>query len=274
MSVALEVIDLTKSFLEEDEENERTWYRFWQKRPQRKITAVDSVSFHVKRGEIYGILGPNGSGKSTLIRLISTLLIPDGGTVRVLGKDAFKETAAVRRMINRVSVDAAFFKKLSAMENLGYAARLYGLDLKEARSRAGVIMERMGLPAKKWNSPLENLSRGQQQKVAIARALMTRPQLLLLDEPTTGLDPQSKREVQEYVLEVQREFGTTVILTSHDMDESARLCQQVAFIVDGRFRAEGTPPQLLARYGAKDLEEVFFAATGKSLKSDEEEVAG
>ncbi|MFZ5825614.1 MAG: ABC transporter ATP-binding protein [Bacillota bacterium] len=274
MTIALDVIDLYKFFHEEDEENQRPWYRFWQKRPQRLITAVDHISFSVKRGECYGILGPNGSGKSTLIRLISTLLIPNGGKVTVFGRDAQQETAAVRKMINRVSVDAAFFKKLSAIENLSYAARLYGLELKEARRQAGEIMERMGLPAKKWNSPLENLSRGQQQKVAIARALMTRPALLLLDEPTTGLDPQSKRDVQDYVLEVQRQFGTTVILTSHDMDESARLCQRVAFIVDGKFRAEGTPTQLLARYGAKDLEEVFFAATGKSLKTAEEEVAG
>lgn len=274
MTNALDVIDLYKTFHEEDEEAKRPWYRFWQKRPSRLITAVDRISFHVKKGECYGILGPNGSGKSTLIRLISTLLIPDGGTVTVFGKDAARETAAVRRMINRVSVDAAFFKKLSAMENLSYAARLYGLDLKEARRQAGEIMERMGLPAKKWSSPLENLSRGQQQKVAIARALMTRPALLLLDEPTTGLDPQSKRDVQEYVLEVQRAYSTTVILTSHDMDESARLCQRVAFIVDGQFRAEGTPAQLMARYGAKDLEEVFFAATGKTLRKDDEEVAG
>lgn len=274
MTIALDVIDLYKTFYEEDEESQRPWYRFWQKRPQRLITAVDRISFQVNRGEIYGILGPNGSGKSTLIRLVSTLLIPDGGKVVVFGKDAQVETAEVRKMINRVSVDAAFFKKLSAVENLSYAARLYGLELSQARRQAGEIMERMGLPAKKWNSPLENLSRGQQQKVAIARALMTRPALLLLDEPTTGLDPQSKRDVQEYVLEVQRQFGTTVILTSHDMDESARLCQRVAFIVDGAFRVEGTPTQLLARYGAKDLEEVFFAATGKSLKTEEEEVAG
>lgn len=271
MTIALEVMGAYKIFTEIDEDHLRPWWRFWQKQPRRTVTAVDRVSFAVKRGEIYGILGPNGSGKSTLIRLISTLLIPDAGKITVFGQDVEQNRIAVRQLINRVSVDAAFFKKLSAMENLNYAARLYGLEPNAARKRAGEIMERMGLESKKWNSPLENLSRGQQQKVAIARALMTSPQLLLLDEPTTGLDPKSKRDVQDFILEVQAKHSATVILTSHDMAESERLCQRCSVIHDGRFVAEGTPAQLKARYKAKDLEEVFFAATGKSL--GEEEVA-
>jgi ABC-2 type transport system ATP-binding protein len=267
VTYALQVVQAYKTFFEDDDEQQRPWWRIWQKQPRRLVTAVDHVSFSVKRGDIYGILGPNGSGKSTLIRLISTLLIPDAGQVLVFGQDVQTNLMAVRRQINRVSVDAAFFKKLSALENLNYAARLYGMEPGMARKRAGEIMERMGLESKKWGSPLENLSRGQQQKVAIARALMTSPQLILLDEPTTGLDPQSKRDVQEYILEVQREQGATVILTSHDMDESERLCQQIAFIKDGKFVAEGTPAQLKIRYGAKDLEDVFFKVTGKTWET-------
>jgi ABC-2 type transport system ATP-binding protein len=267
VTYALQVVQAYKTFFEDDDEQQRPWWRIWQKQPRRLVTAVDHVSFSVKRGDIYGILGPNGSGKSTLIRLISTLLIPDAGQVLVFGQDVQTNLMEVRRQINRVSVDAAFFKKLSALENLNYAARLYGMEPVKARKRAGEIMERMGLESKKWGSPLENLSRGQQQKVAIARALMTSPQLILLDEPTTGLDPQSKRDVQEYILEVQREQGATVILTSHDMDESERLCQQIAFIKDGKFVAEGTPAQLKIRYGAKDLEDVFFKVTGKTWET-------
>lgn len=270
MTYALQVMDVYKTFFEEDDENQRPWWRVWQRKPRRLVTAVDHVSFAVRRGEIYGILGPNGSGKSTLIRLISTLLLPDSGKVTVFGRDVVDHQAEVRRLINRVSVDAAFFKKLSALENLNYAARLYGMNPVEARALAGEIMERMGLESKKWGSPLENLSRGQQQKVAIARALMTGPQLILLDEPTTGLDPKSKRDVQDFILDIQHNKGTTVILTSHDMAESDRLCQRIAFIHDGKFVAEGTPTQLKARYGSSDLESVFFAVTGKALKTEEE----
>ncbi|MGE5672625.1 MAG: ABC transporter ATP-binding protein [Mycobacterium leprae] len=271
MTVALEVMGAYKTFLEEDDEATRQWWRLWQRKPRRKVTAVDRVSFAVKRGEIYGILGPNGSGKSTLIRLIATLLVLDGGKIAVFGQDVAENQMAVRRLINRVSVDAAFFKKLSPMENLNYAARLYGLDMRQAREQAGQIMERMELPRAKWRSPLENLSRGQQQKVAIARALMTDPRLLLLDEPTTGLDPKSKRDVQEFIEEMRDTRETTVILTSHDMEESERLCNRVAFITDGRFVAEGTPASLRMQYGNVSLEEVFFAVTGKALKKEEEE---
>ena len=268
MTYALQVTDAYKTFYEDDDENQRPWWRIWQRRPRRQIVAVDRVTFKVKAGECFGILGPNGSGKSTLIRLISTLLTPDAGEVLVFGMNVERDLAGVRRLINRVSVEAAFFKKLSALENLNYAARLYGMDVAEARSKAGQIMERMGLEAKKWRSPLENLSRGQQQKVAIARALMTSPRLILLDEPTTGLDPKSKRDVQDFILEVQRDQGATVILTSHDMEESDRLCQRVAFIADGKFVAEGTPAALKARYGATNLEDVFFAVTGKTWEEE------
>jgi ABC-2 type transport system ATP-binding protein len=139
------------------------------------VHAVDHVSFDVKRGEIFGILGPNGSGKSTLIRLISTLLLPDKGTITVFGKDLSIHHREVRRWMNRVSVEASFFKKLSAVENLRYAARLYGLPVDEAQEQALGILSRLGISRNKAFSPLETHSRGMQQKVDIARALMTSP---------------------------------------------------------------------------------------------------
>ncbi len=166
-------------------------------------TAVDNVSLDVRRGEIVGVLGANGSGKSTLIRLVATLLIADSGSISVFGLDIQRDEQAAKRLINRVSVDAAFFKKLSPMENLIYAARLYGLRAGPARAQAFEILERLGISRRSTLNPMEHMSRGMQQKVAIARALLTAPTLLLLDEPTTGLDPRSKKDVQAFVEEVR-----------------------------------------------------------------------
>ncbi|HRE26520.1 MAG TPA: ABC transporter ATP-binding protein, partial [Anaerolineales bacterium] len=174
---------------------------------------VDRVSLQIRRGEIFGVLGPNGSGKSTLIRLISTLLLPDGGDVKVFGHDVVNEARRVQTLINRVSVEASFFKKLSPLENLMYGARLYGLGAAEARSNARRILTRLGLEPAVLEQPMEEMSRGMQQKVAIARAFLSSPILLLLDEPTTGLDPRSKREVQAFVRELRDTHDATVLLT-------------------------------------------------------------
>ncbi|MGH2455699.1 MAG: ABC transporter ATP-binding protein, partial [Candidatus Limnocylindria bacterium] len=172
-------------------------------RKKKPVVAVNDVSLRIARGEIYGVLGANGSGKSTLIRLVSTLLTLDAGRVEVFGCDIERQEMAVKRMINRVSVDAAFFKKLSPHENLTYAARLYGLDAREAKADAVRILARLGIGEKRLNRPLEQMSRGMQQKVAIARALLTSPILMLLDEPTTGLDPRSKLDVQAFIEELR-----------------------------------------------------------------------
>lgn len=249
--------------------------RWWPGLPRRRrVEAVRGVDLEIKRGEIFGVLGPNGSGKSTLIRLIATLLLPDAGEIRIFDQDIRKHQLAVRRLINRVSVDAAFFKKLSAVENLRYAARLYGVPMAEAERRLFEIFDRLGFPARKARVPLENLSRGQQQKVAIARALLTSPVLLLLDEPTTGLDPKSKRDVQNFVLEMRSQHDMTVILTSHDMPEADRLCNRVAFIDQGRIVALDTPEALKAGVPvdgrAATLDDAFFHYTGREW---EEEVA-
>ena len=141
-------------------------------------------------------------GKSTLVRLLSTLLLPDGGTARIFGHD-ISETRAVRRLVNRVSVEASFFKKMSAVENLAYAARFYGMTPRETKARIPEILDRVGFPGSRRSHAMEHLSRGTQQKVALARALLTSPVLLLLDEPTTGLDPRSKLEVQDFIREVR-----------------------------------------------------------------------
>jgi ABC-2 type transport system ATP-binding protein len=247
--------------------------RFVVDRRKPPVLAIDDVSLRLERGTIHGILGANGSGKSTLIRLVSGLLTLDEGRVEVFGLDIERDELAVKRLINRVSVDAAFFKKLSPMENLLFAARLYGLDAAAARRQATAILARLGIAESRLGRPVEQMSRGMQQKVAIARALLTSPTLLLLDEPTTGLDPRSKLDVQAFVEETNASHDATIVLTTHDLAEAERLCDRITILDGGRVVAEDTPDGL-KRLVAGDreqeptLETVFMTFTGRSLDED------
>jgi len=236
---------------------------------------VDGVSFEVRRGEIYGVIGANGSGKSTLVRMVSTLLLPDAGDVRIFGLDAVRKPGKVRGYINRVSADPSFFKNMSTYENLLFFSRIYGMSRGDVVEAAPQVLGRMGLDWSKANEPMSNLSRGQQQKVAIARSVLTSPVLMLLDEPTTGLDPRSKREVQSFIREVQRGHDTTVLLTTHDMEEAETLCDRIGFLAHGKVVAEGTPFELrqLVAQGRPlaeiTMETVFMELTGQSIEEDE-----
>jgi len=236
---------------------------------RRGVLAVDNVSLSVRRGEIFGVLGANGSGKSTLVRLVSTLLLPDAGILEVFGLDVVRHELQVKQMINRVSVDAAFFKKLSPMENLLYAGRLYGLRADDSHRKGLEILEQLGISKKVALAPMEHMSRGMQQKVAIARALLTSPVLLLLDEPTTGLDPRSKKDVQQMVLRLREEHDATVVLTTHDMEEADRMCDRIAVLDHGRIMALDTPDHLKQAGGS--LEDVFMRLTHE--EEGEEEAA-
>ena len=245
-------------------------------RARKAVDAISDVSMRLERGDVHGILGANGSGKSTLIRLISGLLTIDSGRVEVFGHDIEREEMEVKRLINRVSVDAAFFKKLSPMENVLFAARLYGLDGKVARRETVAILERLGISEKRLGRPVEQMSRGMQQKVAIARALLTSPTLLLLDEPTTGLDPRSKLDVQTFIEEVNATHDATIVLTTHDLAEAERLCGRITVLNEGRVVAEDTPDGLKATTAERvgrpaTLEDVFMTYTGRSLDDDIDE---
>ena len=233
--------------------------------------ALGGVSFEVERGETYGLLGPNGSGKSTLIRILSTLLIADGGEVRLLGLSLPAEAEEVRRLIGRVSVDAAFYKKLSARENLLYTALLYGLKPSAAERHVMSVLEQLGMEERKFSVPLEEMSRGMQQKISIARALMVNPPLLLLDEPTTGLDPKSRRDVQTFLENLRAREGTTILLTTHDMAEAERLCARIGFLARGRLVAEGTAEELKRRARVETLDDAFIKLAGEELKDEAEE---
>ena len=258
MSFAVEVVGLTKQFVRREG------------RQRVRHTALDGVTFSIARGECVAVLGQNGSGKSTLVRVLSTLLLHDDGSARVFGHDVVREDDAVRRLVNRVSVEASFFKRMSASENLSYAARFYGLAPSQTRRKIPEILQAVGFPTARANAPMQDLSRGMQQKVALARALLTSPALLLLDEPTTGLDPRSKREVQEFLRTARRTHDTTTLLCTHDMAEAEALADRVGILDGGRLLALDTAEALRRRYDAPTLEDAFLAATGRALEDEEE----
>jgi ABC-2 type transport system ATP-binding protein len=260
---AVRVSDLRKDFLRRDGRRLR----------RERVPALRDVSFTMERGECVAVLGQNGSGKSTLVRLLSTLLLADGGTASIFGHEISSDPRGVQRLVNRVSVEASFFKKMSSAENLAYAARFYGMTPRQTGPRIPEILERVGFPVDRRGEPMENLSRGMQQKVALARALLTSPVLLLLDEPTTGLDPRSRLEVREFIREVRTTHDATVLICTHDLDEAEALADRIGILDQGRLVCLAPAAELKERYGAATLEEVFFAATGKALE-DEEEVDG
>jgi ABC-2 type transport system ATP-binding protein len=238
---------------------------------KRRVPALDGVTFTICRGETVAILGQNGSGKSTLVRLLSTLLLPDGGSAAIFGHDVVSAARSVRRLVNRVSVEASFFKKMSSAENLSYAARFYGMSPGQTRDRIPAILERVGFPPDRRNESMENLSRGMQQKVALARALLTSPVVLLLDEPTTGLDPRSKLEVQKFIREIRAAHDATILLCTHDLVEAEGLAARVGILDRGRLLALEPAADLKRRYGAETLEEAFFAATGREFEQEVED---
>jgi len=260
---AVEVRELRKEFKLRDPKKGRFG--------RKTRVALDDVSFVIQRGETVAILGQNGSGKSTLVRLLSTLLLPDGGSAEIFGHDVVKSARPVRRLVNRVSVEASFFKKMSAVENLSYAARYYGMASGQTRDRIPEILERVGFPADRRDESMENLSRGMQQKVALARALLTSPVVLLLDEPTTGLDPRSKLEVQEFIREIRTSHDSTILLCTHDLAEAEVLAERVEDPDRGRLLVLEPADDLKRRYGAETLEEAFFAATGREFEAEEDE---
>jgi ABC-2 type transport system ATP-binding protein len=255
---AIQVRNLRKCF------RKRSGFRKWT-----ELWAVDDVSFSVAEGETYGLLGANGSGKSSLIRILSTLLIADSGEVNMLGFKLPEQEDEVRRIIGRVSVDAAFYKKLSARENLLYTALLYGQNMREAEAHVMDILAQLGIENAQFSTPLEEMSRGMQQKISIARALMLNAPLLLLDEPTTGLDPKSRRDVQTFLEDLQSREGTTILLTTHDMAEAERLCARIGFLAHGKLVAEGTVAELKVLASAENLDDAFIKLTGQELVRNE-----
>src|SRR5260370_133950 len=268
---AVEIVGVSKIFKKTKPLTHRLFKRK-KEHEKREVRAVDDVNLTIKRREIVGILGANGSGKSTLVRMLSTLLIPDTGHVRIFGYDVEKDERMVQRLINRVSVEASFFKKLSPMENLIYAARLYNMPGAEARTKIRAILTRLGIKEDRIKAPLENMSRGMQQKVAIARAFLTAPIVLLLDEPTTGLDPRSKIDVQNFVKERGDGHDGTILITTHDRDEGKAIFDRFAIINRGCIVALAATQELrqgvtqrMGRRSLVTINEVFMPYTASQI---------
>ena len=216
------------------------------RRRRTEVHALRGISFDVESGELFGLLGPNGAGKTTTIKILTTLLLPSGGSARVLGHDPAKDPSEIRRRVGHVfGGDRGLYDRLSALDNLRYFADLYRVPVREKRRRIAELLDLVGLTGRE-RERVETYSRGMRQRLHIARGLLHDPEVLFLDEPTIGLDPVGAREVRETVANL-RSQGKTILLTTHYMYEADELCGRIAVIADGRFVATGTPRELKAR---------------------------
>jgi ABC-2 type transport system ATP-binding protein len=223
-----------------------------KKEPVAWFTAVDGVDLHIQQGEVFGLLGPNGAGKSTTIRMLCTLLEPTSGAARVNGFDVVKQSNQVRQSLGTVLAgERSIYWKLTARENLEYFAALFHIPTEVARRRIDELLDRMEL-TNRADDLVEKYSTGMKQRVAIARALLAQPPIMLLDEPTLGLDPQAARRVRELVKELKAE-GHTILLTTHYMEEADQLSDRIGIIDQGKVIALGTPAELKRAFHNKTL---------------------
>ena len=236
------------------------------RRKNNKIIAVDGVNFQAVDGSITGLLGPNGAGKSTTLRILATLVTPDGGTAQIDGIDVADSRLAVRQQLGFMPHNAGIYPRLSARENIHYYARLCGLSKAQAQARAGELVEQldmMGFADRR----AAGFSQGQKTKVALGRALVHRPQTIMLDEPTNGLDVMATRGLREIIRQLASD-GHCILFSSHIMQEVAALCDHIAIISSGRIAMEDSLQGILERTGEKDLEDAFVKATS-ALATDE-----
>lgn len=217
------------------------------------MTALTSVSLEIETGELFGLLGPNGAGKTTLISILSTMLAPSSGTAVVCGHDVRKDEDAVRRSIGVVFQDPSLDDELTGQENLDFHGRLYGLDRQTRHSRIGEVLHLVDLEDRRHDL-IKTYSGGMRRRLEIARGLMHRPKVLFLDEPTLGLDPQTRRKIWNYIRGLKDSYGMTIILTTHYMDEADQLCSRVAVIDHGAIVALDSPANLKASMGGDLLE--------------------
>jgi ABC-2 type transport system ATP-binding protein len=254
---SIQTVDLTKRFAKK---RHRGVFGFLHRDGEAVVdnvtVALNGVNIKIRSGELFGLLGPNGSGKTTMIKCLSTILIPDGGTALVNGFDVHKETSLVRASLGMVvGGERTLYWKLTARDNLMYFASLYKMQKTKAKRRVEELLESFEL-SDRADERLEDYSTGMRQKVAIARALLHDPPILLLDEPTLGLDPGFSRQLRRQVRELSEKQGKTVLLTTHYMDEADQLCDRVAFINKGNIVAVDTPNRLKAMVKDTELVEV------------------
>ncbi len=239
-------------------------------REKKVVEALRGISFSIRGGEVFGLLGPNGAGKTTTVKILSTLLLPDGGEAYVCGHDVVREPTAVRKVIGvSLSVERGFFWKLTGRENLTYFGMLYGLDGRDLREKVDGLLDLMGLSDLEAADKLyEEYSLGMKARLSVARALLTDPEVVILDEPTLGLDPPSARALREILVGLAHREGKTVLVTTHNMFEAEIMVDRVAIINGGEIVALGTVDELKARVAGRiSLEFLFFPPA--SVRVDE-----
>ncbi len=237
---------------------------------EKAVKAVDGASFKVKKGEVFAFLGPNGAGKSTTIKMLTTLLQPTAGNVRISGLDALMQSDEVRRRIGIVFQDPSVDDELTAYENMEFHGRLYGVPADEIHSRIQELLEFVGLWDRR-DDLLKTFSGGMRRRLEIARGLLHHPHILFLDEPTLGLDPQTRNHIWQYIRTMRKEEGTTIFLTTHYMEEAERMADRIAIIDYGKIVAEGTLAELKKKTKTKTLEDAFIALTGHAIRAENAE---
>jgi len=229
------------------------------------VFALDKFNLTVENGRIYGLLGPNGAGKTTAISIITTLLKPTGGTISIFGVDARKHPDRIKKFIGLVPQNIAIYEKLTVSENLHYFGSLYDIQGKKLKTRIEYVMELMGL-SEYSRMRIGQCSGGIKRRANLAAGILHKPDLLFLDEPTTGIDPQSRNNILNNLKELEKE-KITIIYTTHHMEEAETLCSDIAIMDNGRIIAEGKPAELIkSGNNCKNLEELFISLTGKYLR--------
>ncbi len=232
------------------------------------FTAVDGISFEVMQGEIFAFLGPNGAGKTTTIRMLTTLLHPTGGKMRVNGFDPVKEKDAARHSFGIVFQDPSLDDELTAHENMEFHGVLYGIPKALRRERISYLLDLVELSERK-NGLVRNFSGGMKRRLEIARGLLHHPKILFLDEPTLGLDPQTRNKIWEYVKGLNKKEGMTVFFTTHYMDEAEKIAEKIAIIDQGKIIMQGTANSLKKATKSESLESAFLALTGSNIRGED-----
>jgi ABC-2 type transport system ATP-binding protein len=245
---SIEVIGLTKRF--------------------NNFTAVDNVSFNIKKGEIFAFLGPNGAGKSTTIKILTTLLSPTSGKVTVNGFDILKDKDSVRKSFGIVFQDPSLDDELTAYENMQLHAVLYSIPSEERKEKIRTLLEFVDLWDRK-NSFVKTFSGGMKRRLEIARGLLHHPKILFLDEPTLGLDPQTRNHIWSYIQNLNNKENMTIFLTTHYMEEAQKIADKIAIIDHGKIIAKGSAQELIDKTNSSSLEESFIKLTGREIRDQE-----
>jgi ABC-2 type transport system ATP-binding protein len=239
--------------------------KIFEKGKKREVVALKDVNLEIQKGEVFGLLGPNGAGKTTLIRILVGLLTPTEGTAEVLGRRVTKQIDEIRERVALLPQEAGIYDRLTARENLIYYGGLYGIPEEELKKRAEKLLDTVGLLSKQ-DYQVKGFSGGMKRKVLVARALIIEPQIIFMDEPTTGIDTIGARVVRNLLKKLSQEEQLTIILTTHDLNEVSELCDRVGILNEGRLVAIGKPSELEEKFTAANLEEVFTGlVTGEGV---------